>query len=102
VNRERAERMISEGLMTKAGMVFIESAKKSGKWDEALHGDSMPEDLQKVFARKKQALKNFEEFTPYAQRLIIQWILSAKQEETRERRIEKTVAMAAKNLKSFP
>jgi len=32
LNRERAERMIREGLMTDAGKVLIEAAKKDGRW----------------------------------------------------------------------
>ena len=33
LNRERAEKMIQEGLMTEAGQIFIDIAKKSGKWN---------------------------------------------------------------------
>src|SRR5687768_16891816 len=33
LNKERAERMISNGMMTDAGQVFIDIAKASGKWD---------------------------------------------------------------------
>jgi uncharacterized protein YdeI (YjbR/CyaY-like superfamily) len=33
LNRERADKMIQKGLMTPAGKVLIDSAKRSGKWD---------------------------------------------------------------------
>ena len=32
LNRERAKRMIREGLMTDAGKVLIDAAKKDGRW----------------------------------------------------------------------
>ncbi|KIA94371.1 YdeI family protein [Flavobacterium sp. KMS] len=35
-NRERAERLIEQGLMTEHGQKLIDIAKDSGKWDEAL------------------------------------------------------------------
>ena len=34
-NRERAEKMIRQGLMTKHGQQLIDIAKKNGKWEEA-------------------------------------------------------------------
>jgi uncharacterized protein YdeI (YjbR/CyaY-like superfamily) len=100
LNRERAERMIKEGQMTPAGQVFIDLAKKSGKWAAALQADVVPPDLQKAFAKKKKAFQNFQAFAPSVKRLIIQWIAEAKQAETRQRRIEKTVTLAADNIKA--
>lgn len=35
-NRERAERMIQQGLMTKHGQELIDIAKAIGKWEEAV------------------------------------------------------------------
>jgi uncharacterized protein YdeI (YjbR/CyaY-like superfamily) len=102
VNRERAERMIKEKKMKKAGMVFVEEAKANGRWEKANKEHTMPTDLTKAFSKKKKALENFEAFTPYQQGLIIQWINEAKTEDTRKRRVEKTVKMAGQNLKAFP
>lgn len=34
-NRERAERMIAQGLMTEHGQQLIDIAKKTGKWEDA-------------------------------------------------------------------
>jgi uncharacterized protein YdeI (YjbR/CyaY-like superfamily) len=100
LNRSRAERMISEGKMTQAGQVFIDIAKKNGKWDAALAFDVIPPDLQKAFEKKKKAWRNFEAFAPSAKRMIIQWIGEAKREETRKTRVAKTVELAAQNVKA--
>jgi uncharacterized protein YdeI (YjbR/CyaY-like superfamily) len=100
LNRDRAEKMIQEGLMTKAGQVFIDIAKKSGKWDAALTADVIPGDLQRVLDKKKKALQYFMAFAPSSRRLIIQWINEAKRPETRADRIKKTVTLAAQNIKA--
>jgi uncharacterized protein YdeI (YjbR/CyaY-like superfamily) len=101
-NKERAAKMIAEGLMTKAGQHFIDVAKKSGKWDSAVGADVIPADLQKAFDKKKKAFQNFQAFAPSSRRLIIQWIADAKRPETRKQRIEKTVTLAAQNIKAKP
>jgi uncharacterized protein YdeI (YjbR/CyaY-like superfamily) len=100
LNRDRATKMIREGLMTEAGQVFIDIAKKNGKWSAALKADVIPADLQKVFDKKKRAFSNFQSFAPSSRRLIIQWITSARKPETRQQRIEKTVELAAQNIKA--
>ena len=102
LNRERAEKMMREGWMTDAGQAFIDMAKRSGKWNASLDADVIPPDLQKSFDKKKSAFQNFQSFAPSSQRLIIQWILDAKKAETRQRRIEKTVELAAQNIKAKP
>lgn len=101
-NRLRAINMIEQGLMTDAGQVFIDIAKSSGKWNASLEADVIPGDLQKAFNKNKKAFKHFRSFTPSAQRFIIFWILEAKRVETRQQRIEKTVSLAAKNIKAKP
>jgi uncharacterized protein YdeI (YjbR/CyaY-like superfamily) len=102
LNRERAEKMMREGLMTDAGQAFIDIAKRSGKWNASLEADAIPPDLLKVFAKNKRAVQNFQSFPPSSRRLIIQWIKDAKKAETRERRIEEAVKLAAENIRAKP
>src|SRR3989337_3939708 len=99
LNRERVEKMIWEGLMTEAGQIFIDIAKSSGKWEASLEANVIPSDLQKAFDKKKKAFQNFQSFAPSSQRLIIQWITDAKKAETRQQRVDKTVQLAAQNIK---
>jgi uncharacterized protein YdeI (YjbR/CyaY-like superfamily) len=100
LNRERATKMIREGLMTEAGQVFIDIAKKTGAWDASMKAEVIPPDLKKFFDKKKRAFKNFQSFPPSSQRAIFQWIWDAKSAETRKRRIEKTVTLAAQNIRA--
>jgi uncharacterized protein YdeI (YjbR/CyaY-like superfamily) len=91
--------MIREGLMTPAGQAMIDLAKKTGTWSASEEIDKMviPPDLQKQLNKNKAALKNFTAFPPSSKKLILYWITSAKTPETRNKRIENTVALAAVN-----
>lgn len=55
----------------------------------------MPKDLKAAFAMNKKAQTHFEGFSPSAQREYIEWIVDAKSEDTRNRRVETTVEWSA-------
>jgi uncharacterized protein YdeI (YjbR/CyaY-like superfamily) len=46
------------------------------------------------------ARRHFEAFPPSATRLILEWILTAKRPETRERRIARTVELAHDDVRA--
>jgi uncharacterized protein YdeI (YjbR/CyaY-like superfamily) len=46
------------------------------------------------------AAANFANFPPSTKRLILDWIGAAKRPETRRRRIEQTVELAASNVRA--
>ena len=54
-----------------------------------------PDDLWAALKKNKKAFATFENFSPSAQREYIEWIVSAKQEETRTRRIAQAVEWMA-------
>jgi uncharacterized protein YdeI (YjbR/CyaY-like superfamily) len=101
-NRERAERMIEQGLMTGAGMESITLAKKTGTWTalEEVQKSVIPPDLKEAFDTRPMAEKNFSKFPPSSKRIILEWILNAKKTETRQKRIEETVQLAEKNIRA--
>ncbi len=102
VNKERVKVLIKEKLMTPAGMEVINQAKKSGTWNALNEVERMviPEDLKRAFAKNKKARVYFEAFPPSTKRGILEWISSAKQPETRLRRINETVSLAMKNIRA--
>jgi uncharacterized protein YdeI (YjbR/CyaY-like superfamily) len=102
LNKQRAEKLIAEGLMTSAGMAKIEAARADGSWDtyEAVEALTMPSDLKKALAANPTARKNFAAFSNTSKKIILHWVASAKRPETRARRIEETVRLAAQNLKA--
>lgn len=101
-NRERAEKMIKQGLMTSSGQKLIDFAKETGAWEALVdvQNSVIPEDLQNQLNKNKTALKNFLAFPPSSKRIILEWILNAKKDETRQKRIEETVRLAADNIKA--
>lgn len=102
INRQRADKMIKQGLMTASGQAMIDLAKKTGTWTALAEVENavIPGDLQKLFDKNKTAYKNFKTFPPSSKKMILEWILNAKKPETRQRRIEQTVELAAKNIKA--
>lgn len=101
-NRERAERMIEHKQMTKRGLEMIQLAKKTGTWLalKEVQASILPEDLMLALKKNKLANQHFEKFPPSSKRIILEWILNAKKEETRVKRIFETVALAAKGIKA--
>lgn len=102
INKVRVADLIKKNLMTEAGLEAIKIAKKNGAWNASRDIDNarMPEDLEQSLEKNKAALEYFKAFPPSAQKVILQWIQDAKRPETRLKRIEVTVALAAKNIRA--
>ena len=101
LNKKRIEKMIAEGLMTRAGLEKIEDAKKDGSWKTLDHIDAiqLPEDFAKALSKNKKATVNFERFPPFSKKQFLYHINQAKTEGTRKERIMLCVKMAAANKK---
>jgi uncharacterized protein YdeI (YjbR/CyaY-like superfamily) len=101
-NRERVERMMKLKQMTPEGLKLVELAKERGTWLALteVQDSILPEDLKKALAKNKVAKEYFEQFPPSSKRIILEWILNAKKEETRSKRITETVELAAKGIKA--
>src|SRR5436190_17623062 len=65
--------------------------KPAGKGSET----GLPTDLRKAFAATPMAKAQWRDLTPIARRDFISWIDSAKQPETRRRRVERACSMVA-------
>jgi uncharacterized protein YdeI (YjbR/CyaY-like superfamily) len=102
LNRQRAAKMIELGLMTEHGQMAIEQAKAAGTWqllpDEPRW--AIPGDLQAQLDGNDTARTNFESFPPSSKRLILEWIAISKRPDTRQRRIDQTVNLAALNIRA--
>lgn len=102
VNRDKVERLIKQNKMHAAGMAAVELAKQSGTWSalDEVEEILIPNDLQELFDKNPTAFKNFNAFSRSSKRGILEWILNAKKNETRSKRIRETVSLAAKNIKA--
>jgi uncharacterized protein YdeI (YjbR/CyaY-like superfamily) len=93
-----AERLISEGRMTRRGLACVEAAKSNGWWDSAYTSRTPP----KVPAYIEEELKKrnvWETFNALSNSTRLQyifWIEEAKREETKMRRIVATIERISK------
>ncbi len=99
VNKKKVENLIKEGKMADEGFRLIELAKKTGTWNTLNDVENLiiPSDLQLALNNNTTASEFFELFSRSSKRGILEWILNAKKEETRQSRILKTIEMAAQN-----
>ena len=102
VNKERIARLEREGRMTDAGRKAVATAKKNGAWSslDRVEALEVPPDLAASLAANKEARRNFDAFPPSSKKIILTWIASAKRDETRRKRIEETVRLAAVNRRA--
>jgi uncharacterized protein YdeI (YjbR/CyaY-like superfamily) len=100
-NRKRVNRMIRQGKMTEAGLAAVREAKRNGQWQKAgqPRTDVAPDDLVRALKRNRKARELFERLSPSHRRQYIGWIEEAAREETRKRRIRKTVERLAAGKK---
>jgi uncharacterized protein YdeI (YjbR/CyaY-like superfamily) len=100
-NKQRIEKLMEKGLMTATGLQKINAAKKDGSWDviDDIETLIIPEDLQLALENNIQAKNNFSSFPTSSKKMLLFWILSAKQPKTRAKRIQQTVVLAAQNIK---
>lgn len=101
VNKEKIERLTKEGLMTKAGFETVEIAKQNGSWSILDEAESLliPDDLDKEFEKRPNAKTYFLGLSRSDKRNVLQWLVLAKRQETRQKRIIEIVELADQNLK---
>ncbi len=101
-NKERAARLEREGLLAPAGIAAIERAKENGSWSalDAVERLEEPPDLVAALGANAAARTSWDGFSPSSRKAILWWIVSAKRPETRAKRVEQAVRMAAKGLRA--
>ena len=101
VNKEKIIQLISEGLMTEAGLEVIEKAKKNGSWTilDEVEEVIIPADLVAALKLKPDAEEYFVGFSKSVKKLLLSWLVFAKQASTREKRINEIVESASQNTK---
>jgi uncharacterized protein YdeI (YjbR/CyaY-like superfamily) len=102
INREKAEALIEAGRMRPAGLAEVEAAKADGRWEAAYEGQrtaSVPADLQRQLDARPKAAEFFASLDSANRYAIVYRLEEAKKPETRERRLEKFVAMLERGEK---
>jgi uncharacterized protein YdeI (YjbR/CyaY-like superfamily) len=102
LNKSRIAQLIELGLMTEAGMKMVELAKQTGTWDALNEVDNLviQPDLQAALESLPDAEKNFNAFPSSTKKGILEWIMNAKTNDTRMKRINETAMLAAQNIRA--
>jgi len=76
----------------------IDRAKADGTWTllDDVEDLIVPDDLAAAFDANPGARGHWEQFPPSARRAILQWIVQARREATRAKRIAETARLAAR------
>lgn len=96
-NKRRVEKLIQEGRMTPAGLAKVAEAQESGEWDAATAREdvsAVPADLAQEL-RSKGAWDAFEKWPASRKKQYLSWLNRAKKPETRAKRIQAIVDLAA-------
>ena len=97
-NKERIERLYAEGRMGPAGQAAIDAAKENGTWSllDDVENLVVPDDLAAEFDQHPGAREAWDEFPRSVKRSILEWIVTAKRQETRRARIAETAEKAGR------
>ncbi|MCQ4140106.1 MULTISPECIES: YdeI/OmpD-associated family protein [Chryseobacterium] len=93
VNIRKVEELTKDGLMTEAGRKAFELRKeeKSAIYSHEKEPATLDPEFEKKFKANKKAWEFFSNQAPSYKKVMLHWIMSAKQEKTRLSRLEKTI-----------
>jgi len=102
VNKNKVERLQAEGRMAPEGLAMVELARQNGTWNalDEVENLTIPPDLQQALDALPNAAAHFDAFPRSVKRGILEWILNAKKDETRQKRILETATLAAQNIRA--
>jgi uncharacterized protein YdeI (YjbR/CyaY-like superfamily) len=94
INVAHVERLIRERRMTKAGLAAYAAreAKRTGVYSFERKAAKLAPDFVRRFRANAAAWEWFEAQAPWYRRTSTFWVMNAKREETRERRLAKLIA----------
>ena len=99
LNKERAKKMINENKMTEEGFIKLESVDLDLREKKIIVKLVIPDDLKKVLKNKTKVWQNFKNLAPSYKKQYIDWLNSAKKDETRQKRIKEITDKLEKNEK---
>jgi uncharacterized protein YdeI (YjbR/CyaY-like superfamily) len=97
VNLDRVAELTRLGLMREAGLAAHarRDAQRAG-YTYASHDTPFDDAAEKTFRRERAAWKFFSAQPPGYRRIVTHWVMSAKREETRAKRLAELIADSAR------
>lgn len=101
INKAKVEQLIASGKMMEAGHHVILTAKQNGSWSilDDVEELIIPKDLEKEFKKNPGSKDYFLSLSKSVKKMMLQWIVMAKQDVTRQKRINEIAEMASQKLK---
>lgn len=101
INKDKIKQLTEQGLMRTAGIDCITIAKQNGSWTmlDDVENLIIPDDLETAFAGEPNSKTFFLNFSKTAKKSILYWVISAKRDITRQKRIKEIVKLTGQNLK---
>jgi len=101
VNVKHVEELIATGLMQPAGLRAFEARKdaKSGGYSFEQRTMELPAAYTAVFRKHRKAWLWFEASAPSYRKAAVWWVVSAKREETRDRRLQQLITCSAEGAR---
>jgi uncharacterized protein YdeI (YjbR/CyaY-like superfamily) len=104
VNIKRVQELKARGLVHEAGLAAYEKRdpKLQKRYSFENRDVKLAAEYEKTFRANRKAWSNFEAMAPSYRHPAIWWVMSAKQEETRQRRLKALIADSAAGRKIKP
>lgn len=103
VNIDKAEQLIKTKRMQPSGLAAYKNKKDHKSmiysFEQKKEDIKLPGEYEKIFRQNKQAWKFFSDQAPYYRRAATWWVISAKREETKQRRLQTLIQDSENQIK---
>jgi uncharacterized protein YdeI (YjbR/CyaY-like superfamily) len=104
LNKRRVRKLIREGRMTEAELAkidlsILDEEPKQARAKPARGELEIPPFVKQALMASPKAWEYFQKLAPSYRRLYIGWIMHAKKEETRQRRLREAISLLEQNKK---
>jgi len=102
-NKRRVEKLIREGRMADPGLQKVAAAHASGEWEAATGRedvDTLPPELEQALRALEGALAGFQALPASRRKGLIWWLLDAKRDVTRAKRLQAIVDEAVEKSRT--
>ncbi len=97
-NRDRVASLLKEGRMTRAGLATLEFLHADRpRLQPVVVDDAATRWFANSLRTHSKAFRNYENLAPSYRRLYLRWVMDAKKEETRDRRLREAIALLEQN-----
>jgi uncharacterized protein YdeI (YjbR/CyaY-like superfamily) len=104
INVEKVQRLKEAGLMRPAGLAAFERRRddRTGVYSFEREEHELPPEYEEHLRANAAAAEYFEAKAPWYRRTAVHWVMSAKREETRRRRLAQLIEDSANGLDIKP